>query len=156
MRGLLGGWCLFLRRGFHLDEWSAARGVAAGAQRKCCSIRAAAQLATGIAFAADAWHPALARAPLVFPADGTNTQSLPTKDGQKWTAEEVAELTRLVEDPAYLKQRLGLDKVGARRVGGKGEEDEGRSCVARRWRGWARWCQQAVGKGAGDEDPGMG
>lgn len=46
-------------------------------------------------------------------AGGAAPVVLPSKDGQKWTPEEVVELTRLVEDPAYLKERLGLDKVRA-------------------------------------------
>ncbi|GAB4813305.1 hypothetical protein N2152v2_000351 [Parachlorella kessleri] len=51
-------------------------------------------------------------------AAGASAQGvLPSKDGQKWTPEEVAELTRLVEDPAYLKERLGLDKIDWRVLG---------------------------------------
>ena len=48
-----------------------------------------------------------------FSAGASAQGVLPSKDGQKWTPEEVAELTRLVEEPAYLKEKLGLDKVGS-------------------------------------------
>ncbi|KDD71410.1 hypothetical protein H632_c5090p0, partial [Helicosporidium sp. ATCC 50920] len=42
---------------------------------------------------------------------------LPANDGKKWSAEEVVELLRLGEDPAYLKERLDLDKVDWRQLG---------------------------------------
>ena len=55
------------------------------------------------------------------------TAALPSNDGKKWAPEEVAELMRLVEDPLYLKQTLGLDKVG-----GAGEVGWGQC-------GWVGW-----------------
>ena len=39
------------------------------------------------------------------------TPTLPSNDGKKWGTDEVQELVKLVEDGAYLKDRLGLDKA---------------------------------------------
>ena len=62
-------------------------------------------------------HSAPNPTPLLLVAAGATT--LPVNDGRKWTQEEVQERVKMVEDPVFLKERLGLDKVGCGGAKGK-------------------------------------
>ncbi|KAL6782100.1 hypothetical protein ACKKBF_B10655 [Auxenochlorella protothecoides x Auxenochlorella symbiontica] len=48
---------------------------------------------------------------------GSGSSILPINDGKKWSPEEVGELLRLVEDGAYRKEVMGMEKVDWRILG---------------------------------------